>query len=301
MLVIALVVVIVFALLGKLISSIQILFAWTKNQFVKDTAKQFVRIFMIVLGFVLALEILNATALVGAILGTAGVVGIAVGFAFKDLIENHLAGILLSLRQPFMPRDFVAINDYSGTVTRLTSRATILLTSEGNHLRIPNSVVFKSVILNYSKNPRRRFDFDVGVGCNENLRHAQDVGIEAVSKIGAVLQDPAPSSQVTLLADSSVTLRFFGWVDQTKNDFGKSRSASINAVKTALDDEGVSMPEPTYRVQMVEAESGERPAETSSKGPAPVDDTTVDSHVDRAVAEERRGQGDLLDENATSE
>ncbi len=92
-----------------------------------------------------ALEILDATAIVGALLGTAGVLGVALGFAFKDILENYLAGILMSLRQPFSPRDHVVIDGNEGLVIALNSRATILMTLDGNHLRLPNALVFRSV------------------------------------------------------------------------------------------------------------------------------------------------------------
>jgi small-conductance mechanosensitive channel len=92
-------------------------------------------------GLVVALDILNATELLGAVLGAAGVAGLALGFAVRDTIENFIASILLSLRQPFGPRDFVDIDGVQGSVARLTSRATILVSPDGNQIRIPNAAV----------------------------------------------------------------------------------------------------------------------------------------------------------------
>ena len=102
---------------------------------------------------------LGAGALLGAVLGGAGVVGLALGFAMKDTIENYVSSLMLSLRQPFRANDKVKIDDYEGRVVRLTTRATILMTDDGNHLRLPNSKVFKAVIVNYTRNPQRRFEF----------------------------------------------------------------------------------------------------------------------------------------------
>jgi small-conductance mechanosensitive channel len=84
-------------------------------------------------------------------------------------VENYIASILLSLRQPFSPNDHVVIEGYEGLVLRLTSRATLLMSFDGNHIRIPNAMVYKSVIVNYTRNPRRRISFQVGVGTDVNL------------------------------------------------------------------------------------------------------------------------------------
>ena len=86
-------------------------------------------------------------------------VGLAVGFALRDLVENYIASLMLSLRQPFAPNDQVLIEGFEGRVVRLTSRATILMTLDGNHVRIPNAVVFKGTIVNLSHNPERRLRF----------------------------------------------------------------------------------------------------------------------------------------------
>ena len=108
------------------------------NAFLRETAQQLVRIAVLLAGAPLALEILDATALVAALLGTAGLFGLVLGFAFWDLAENAIASLLLSLRRPFAPNDLVSIEGREGHVVRLTSRATVLLTIEGNHVRIPN-------------------------------------------------------------------------------------------------------------------------------------------------------------------
>jgi small conductance mechanosensitive channel len=171
------------------------------------------------LGILMALEIMQATALVGAVLGTTGVLGVALGFAFKGILENYLAGILMSVRQPFSPRDHVVINGNEGIVVALTSRATVLMTLDGNHLRIPNALVFGSVTLNYTRNPSRRFDFEIGVGVNEDLIRAQSLGIDELMQIEGVMANPPPRALITALGDSNVQLSFLGWVDQRAHEF----------------------------------------------------------------------------------
>ena len=123
------------------------------NTFVAEIYRQLVRITFVVLGIVIALDILNATALLSTILGAAGIIGLALGFAVRDTVENFIASVMLSFRQPFRPNDTVEINGDIGKVIRLTSRATILLSFDGNHIRIPNATVFKSRVINYTQNP----------------------------------------------------------------------------------------------------------------------------------------------------
>ena len=223
-----------------------------RNPFLRDLTRTTVRWIVMLLGMLIALEILDATALVGALLGTAGVLGVALGFAFKETLENYLAGILMSLRQPFAPRDHVVIDGNEGVVIALTSRATILMTPDGNHLRLPNALVFRSVMLNYTRNPSRRFEFDVGIGVNEDLVLAQQIGIQVLLALDGVLDNPPPRAFIAALGDSNVQVRYLGWVDQRAHDFLMVKSEATRLVKTALEQAGLDLPEPIYRVQITE-------------------------------------------------
>ena len=133
------------------------------NAFIAGIYRQAFRVACGIAGIVVALDFLGAAALLGTILGAAGIIGLAIGFAVRDTVENFVASIMLSLRQPFRPNDLVEIEGDVGRVIRLTSRATILLSLDGNHVRIPNATVFKGKIVNYTQNPARRFMFDIGI------------------------------------------------------------------------------------------------------------------------------------------
>src|SRR3546814_7841266 len=105
-----------------------------------------VRIIVTLVGVVLALKLLDLSTMAKAVLGSAGVAGLALGFAFKDIAENYIAGVLLSVRKPFSPGEFLRIDTHEGKVVALTSRTTILMTLDGNQLQLPNALVFKSVL-----------------------------------------------------------------------------------------------------------------------------------------------------------
>jgi small-conductance mechanosensitive channel len=300
---VALLTVIVFWLLARVLTSRDWLFRWIDNHFVRDLVRQLTRVTFVGAGILIALELLNATALVGAALGAAGLVGVAIGFAFRDIAENYLAGLLLSVRHPFAPNDLVSIDGDEGKVVRLTSRAAVLLTLEGNHLRVPNAKVFKAVLLNYTRNPMRRFDFEISIGVNEDLAAAQELGRDILDGMEAVVSEPPPLALLERIGDSSVPIHFFAWVDQRETDYFKARSEAIRMVKTAFDDANIEMPEPIFQVYVKEetrspAQQVVRPsAELLEAG-----DTAVDDRLDVQVESERAAGGpDLLDEEAPHE
>ncbi len=221
----------------------------TPNPFVAELLSQTVKVIFIIFGLILALSLVGAETLLGTLLGGAGVIGIAVGFAVKDSIENYIASLLLSIRQPFRARDQIVINDKEGIVVRLTSRATILMTLDGNQLRIPNAEVFKATILNYTKNPERRFTFELGVDANDDPLAAIKVGIDAINTLSFVLDEPKSIAIITNVGDSNIVLEFQVWVNQLDTDFAKARSIAIRETKHALENEGFSLPEPIYRLR----------------------------------------------------
>ncbi len=194
--------------------------------------------------------------MIGTLLGAAGLLGLAFGFAFRDIVENYLAGILLALRRPFGGKDIIQVDDAIGTVVRMTASETTLLDPDGNHLRIPNSMIFKSRVRNYTRNPLRRFTVGIGVGVDVDLLAAQELGLETLRRMTGVVAEPPPSVRAKGLGDSNVELEFYGWVDQRESSFLKVASEAIRLVKTAMDRAGVDMPVPTYRVVLQRPGSG---------------------------------------------
>ena len=261
--------------------------AHQNNPVLEGLVRRMVQAVVVILGLVLALNLLGATALVGAVLGSAGVVGLVVGFAFKDIAENYMAGILLSLRRPFAPDDHLVVDAYEGKVIALTSRSTLLMTMDGNQLSLPNSLVFKSVVLNYSANPRRRFDFVLPIDPAQSIREASEMGLAAVAQVDGVLVEPAPSCVVDGYGAKGLDLRFFGWIDQRRNDLGRTRSEALRAVKTAFGNAGVHGPE-TVRYRREDAAAA-APPELPLE---PCGDTSVNTDIDDQLAAAQRAHDD---------
>ena len=306
------------ALVGYLIAGLGAL--WHRiapNSFLAELIASAIRFVFVVGGLVVALDMIGAAALLGAVLGGAGLIGLALGFALRDTIENYVASLMLSLRQPFRANDWVLIGDLEGRVIRLTSRATILMTLDGNHLRIPNSQVFKAVITNFTRNPQRRFQFELGVDADDDARAARKLGREVLEGLDFILPEPAPEARIIEVGDSNVVIRFLGWIDQNETDWWKAQSQAIPAVKEALEEAGFGLPEPIYRLRFDPRSATlpfenraegtrEKEQEAASQKAPPITVTEADEDVRpvdeivEMVEEERRQTGgeqdkDLLD------
>lgn len=311
-------------LLARLVSKAS---RFARNPFLADLIASLIRFAFIIGGVVVALDMIGATALLGAVLGGAGIIGIALGFAMRETVENHVASLLLSLRQPFRANDHVLIGDLEGRVIRLTTRATVLMTLDGNHLRIPNGQVFKAVITNYTRNPQRRFDFVLGVDADENLQDAMAQGIELLKALPFVLNQPEPGARIVEVGDSAIAIRYLAWIDQTEADWFKSKSQAIIAVKEGLEAAGFGLPEPIYRLRIdprtsplpLSGVEDARPRSGDAPDPAPPPKTPAgsieaprspadvkpESEIAEMVERERRAGGsedkDLLDDGCPVE
>jgi small-conductance mechanosensitive channel len=279
------------------------------NMFIADIYRQIIRVAFVIAAIVVALDIMGATALLSTIMGAAGIIGLAIGFAVRDTVENFIASIMLSMRQPFRPNDLIEIGGDTGKVIRLTSRATILLSLDGNHIRIPNATVFKSRIVNYSRNRERRFTFDLGIAADSDLTRARQIVETALGQLPFILKEPSASVWVENLGDSSVTLRVTAWFNQRESSGSLSKGEAINFAKGSLEAEGITLPEPSYRLIM-DGDSS-TPGKSRKTAKKPVKKHLVVGEVDaldeqaleRIVNEERQdtGGGDLLNNGAPEE
>ncbi len=287
------------------------------NWFIRDLLGQLLQVAVTFAGVVIALMILDATAILGSLVGALGIAGLAIGFATRDTVENYIASMLLSLRQPFRREDHISVDGIEGMVLRLTPRATVLMSMEGNHIRIPNAKVYKATIVNYTRNPLRRFEFKVGVDTELDLNIPRTLAVQTIQQLDGILASPPPVCLVHELGDSSVILKMMAWIDQRETDFQKARSEAQRLVKEAFDDAGIIMPEPIYNVNLrrqraaaprpVKGGLGPQtaPAAPSARDDAAEDstDTRSDSVIEDQVREEQlQGQEeDLLSHHAPTE
>jgi small conductance mechanosensitive channel len=272
------------------------------NPYMAGLVARIVQTIVLLLGVLLALNLLGATALVGAVLGSAGVVGLAFGFAFKDVAENYISGVLLSLRRPFAPGDHLLIDKYEGKVVALTSRATLLMTMDGNHLSLPNSLVFKSVVLNYSVNPKRRFDFSLQIDAGQSVRAAQQLAMAEMSKVEGVLSDPRPSWIADGFVNGGLSLKFYGWVDQRTSDFNKVRSEALRVVRSAFAKACIEGPRSVqYVITSSQPVVPKTETQDAAGEPEGGGDVSVNRDIDPQLAEAQQAtdENNLLESSAT--
>jgi small conductance mechanosensitive channel len=216
------------------------------------------------LGLYLVLQVAGLTGLALTVLGGTGIVGVVIGFAFRDIAENFLASVLLSTQRPFRRQDVIEVAGHTGVVQQMNTRSTILMTADGNHIQIPNATVFKNTIVNYTANPNRRADFVVGIGYENRISQAQELLVQVINDHPAVLKTPEPLVLVDELAAATVNLRLYFWFDGTQYEPIKVKSSLMRLAKRALEGARISMPDEDREVifpkgvPLVEGEQHER-------------------------------------------
>lgn len=252
-------------------------------------------------GLYLVLRIAGLTQLALTVVGGTGLIGLVLGIAFRDITENFLASLFLSLHQPFREGDLVELASVTGYVQRLTSRATVLMTLDGNQVQVPNSSVFKGTIRNFTSNPNRRDDFIVGIGYDDSIPFAQEVALKVLADHPAVLDEPEPLVLVDNLGPSTVNLRVYFWLDGGRHSWLKVRSSVIRHVKRAFQDSGISLPDEAREVtfpngvpvRMMEGEATAEAVKPVSAKPAAEPPETIATKAEAGLqseSEEIKGQ-----------
>ncbi|QEG00227.1 Small-conductance mechanosensitive channel [Stieleria maiorica] len=202
-----------------------------------------VGVLVFLIGLYLALRVSGLTRLAVTLLGGTGLVGLALGFAFRDIAENYLASILLSLNHPFRVGDLIEVEGTLGYVRKVTTRGTVLNTMEGNQVQLPNSTVYKGKIINYTATPLVRKDFSVGIGFDDSVVEAQAILMGVLREHIAVVEDPAPVVVVESLGSATVNLRAYYWMDQQQHSVFKVTSSVIRQAKQHLTEAKITMPD----------------------------------------------------------
>ena len=182
---------------------------------------------------------MRLTQAVMSVLGVSGLVVLAVGFAFRDITENFIASVLLGLRRPFQIGDYVTIAGQSGVVKSLNTRATVLVTLEGKHVRIPNSTIFKEIMVNATASPSFRTNFDVVIPNEASTAAAIDAINRALRGDAGILADPPPRTLVEALEPGVVRLRADFWTPTHNIDWFQLMSDAKLRAKVALQQAGV--------------------------------------------------------------
>lgn len=208
-------------------------------------------IIVIIFGLFVAATVIFPGVNAGDLIAGLGIGSVALGFAFKDVMQNLLAGFLILLYRPFKIGDQIKVDDYEGTVEEINVRATKMKTYDGERVVIPNSDLYMKSVLVRTAFPHRRTKITVGIGYGESHEKARDILLSVLKKTEGVLDEPAPDVDVVELADSSVNLKMLYWTDSFQSSTRKVSNRVVSATKAALDEAGIEIPFPQRVIEVV--------------------------------------------------
>ena len=180
----------------------------------------------------------------GDLVAGLGITSVAVGFAFKDVLQNFFAGILILWRKPFIVGDQLRFKEYEGTVEEITVRSTRLKTFDGERAVIPNGDIYTNAVLVKTAYEKRRVKFIVGIGYLDDIEAGREAIRKVLNNSPGVLPDPGPWIYVSELAPSSVNFIVYFWVESEQANVLKVSDRVATGIKYALDEAGIDMPYP---------------------------------------------------------
>ncbi len=197
-------------------------------------------------GLFIALLIIFPSFKVGDFVAGLGIGSVAIGFAFKDILQNFLSGILILLTEPFKIGDQIYVNKegFEGTVTDIQTRATFVKTYDGRKIVIPNSELFTGSVTVNTAFAIRRYQVIVGIGTDENIDRAKQVILEALSHISTIEPSPKPDVIISELGDYAIILKVRWWAKSQRSDEVELKDLVLNQVNSTLNQHNIEMPYP---------------------------------------------------------
>jgi small-conductance mechanosensitive channel len=246
-LVLAALIVVGFWLLAKLVRRLadRLMIRFFQSSTLQRLISTILYITIVLIGAFTALSVLHLDKTVTSLLAGAGILGLALGFAFQDIASNFIAGVLMAAQRPLRVGELVETTGQMGVVERIDLRTTELRNMQGLQVIIPNKDIFQSVLVNYTRNGLRRVDLEVGVSYGEDLRRVQKITIDAVKEVPDVLLDKGVDLFYQGFMDSSINFEVRFWITSVSNrHFHAVRSNAIMAIKAAYDQADITIPFP---------------------------------------------------------
>ncbi|MEM1022059.1 MAG: mechanosensitive ion channel family protein [Myxococcota bacterium] len=200
---------------------------------------------VIIMGFLVALEFLQLQKAVTSLLAGAGVIGLALSFAFQDLATNVVSGLLITVQRPLVVGDFVKTHDYRGHVETIGLRSVTIRDLDGQHVVIPSKDIFQSPLLNFSTDNIRRVNLEVGVSYASDLEQVAGLVQEALTSLPTRLKTKPVKVQYSGFGDSSIDFVARFWVASCEEvDVLDAKSAAMVAIKKTFDAHDITIPFP---------------------------------------------------------
>ncbi len=205
----------------------------------------FTKWILIIFSFAICITIIAPSLSFGDLIGGLGVSSVAIGFAFQDILQNWLAGILILTRQPFRIGDEIEVNGMKGRVDRIETRATVITTYDGIDIVVPNNDIYTNAVKVITAHDFIRSQYDLGLGYDQPYDEAVKILRETLQGIEGIAQDKPIDILNWDQADSWMTIRMRWWTDSKRGNVVKTFSEVIAKTQHAMDDAGIDLPFPT--------------------------------------------------------
>lgn len=230
-----------------------------------------VYVFLLGVTLFVALSVLQLDKAVTSILAGAGIIGLALAFAFQDIAANVMSGIVISIRRPLRIGDIVKVKDHMGVIVEINLRDSVIKTFQGQMVIIPNKDLLQNPIENYSLMGKRRMDLTVGVSYGEDLERVRDITLKAVADIEGTTDD-----EITFFyqefGDSSINFDIRIWVNTAEQvEFLQVKSDAVMRIKKAFDNNNITIPFPI------------RTLDFGIKGGLPLNEVLMNNHEKTSV------------------
>lgn len=201
------------------------------------------------IGMLIALTIAIPGFTANTLVNALGVSGIVIGFAFRDIFQNFLAGILILLTEPFHIDDQIVYKGFEGTVEQIETRATMIRTYDGRRVVIPNAELYTNVVTVNTAFERRRLQYDIEIGFKDDIDQVRELILQALRSVEGVLAEPPPEVLVVALADNSVNLRARWWIYPPRRaDALASQDQVLATINQMLVANAIDLPLPTRQI-----------------------------------------------------
>lgn len=245
---VAVLIVLAFALIAKLVRKglNKVLNKFSESTSLNNLALRVVYVAIICVGTFVALSVLKLDKAVTSLLAGAGIIGLALGFAFQDIAANFMSGVMLAVRKPIRVGDLIETNDIFGIVQRVNLRATEIQNLQGQRITVPNKLIFENPIQNYTISGVRRVDIECGVSYGDDLNKVKEITIQALKELSVVNQEKGITFFYKEFGGSSINFQARFWLNKTTTQpaYLEAMSQSIVAIKAAYDANGIDIPFP---------------------------------------------------------
>jgi len=273
----------------------------TDSKLVHLVVRRSISTLIILFGVYLFLRLAGLTQFAVAIMSGTGLIGLILGFAFRDIAENFIASLLLSVQRPFKIDDVIEVDGRLGIVKKVTARATTLVDYDGNHIQIPNATVYKNTIKNLTANPKMRGKVEIGIGYDNDIRSAQTLALDIANQQNAVLSDPPAQVLIKNLGSSTINFVLYFWVNSEQHSPLKVASQLMRELVNEFTKQNISMPDEA-RERIILTDPSESVSSLEEKQPSQIqngknetveqaktlDDVSSDTDEIREQAEQSR-------------